>query len=177
LWLGGRDERVVGYTNADYAGDLDDSKSTSGNICFYKGGPVSWGCSKQTCVALSTTESEYIAAFKAAQTAIWLGLLETEVETEELYLSTVTSKTPTPVTIFCENQSAIRRVKNPLFYQRTRHINVRYNFIKDYQEKNQISMQYVESSNQLSDIFTKPLPAPAFTDIRGRIGFGTLLKK
>ncbi|XP_046449303.1 secreted RxLR effector protein 161-like [Daphnia pulex] len=79
LWLGGRDERVVGYTNADYAGDLDDSKSTSGNIFFYKGGPVSWGCSKQTCVALSTTESEYIAATKAAQTAIWLGLLETEV--------------------------------------------------------------------------------------------------
>jgi hypothetical protein len=81
-WLGGKDEPVIGYTDADYAGDLDDSKSTSGNIFFYKGGPVSWGCSKQTCIALSTTESEYIAATKAAQTAIWLGLLETELEME-----------------------------------------------------------------------------------------------
>jgi hypothetical protein len=54
---------------------------------------------------------------------------------------------------------------------------VRYNFIKDYQEKNQINMQYVESSNQLADIFTKPLPASALTDIQDRIGVGTLLKK
>ena len=84
---------------------------------------------------------------------------------EELYPPTMTSKTPTPVTIFCDYQSAIRRVKNPEFHQRTRHINVRYNFIKDYQEKNQIDMQYVESSNQLADIFTKPLPVPDFTDI------------
>jgi hypothetical protein len=82
---------------------------------------------------------------------------------EELNPSTMTPSTPVPVIIFCDNQSAIRRVKNPEFHQRTRHINVRYNFIKDYQEKNQINMQYIESSNQLADIFTKPLPAPAPT--------------
>jgi hypothetical protein len=89
----------------------------------------------------------------------------------------MTLSSPAPVLIFCDNQSAIRRVKNPEFHQRTRHINVRYNFIRDYQEKNQINMQYVESSNQLAEIFTKPLSAPAFTDIRDRIGVGTLLKK
>ena len=96
---------------------------------------------------------------------------------EELNPPTMTLNTPVPVIIFYDNQSAIRRVKNPEFYQRTRHINVRYNFIKDYLEKNQINMQYVESSNQLADIFTKPLPGPDFTDIRDRIGVGTLLKK
>jgi hypothetical protein len=96
---------------------------------------------------------------------------------EQLNPPTMTSSTPLPVITFCDNQNAIQRVKNPEFYQRTRHFNVRYNFIKDYQEKNQINMQYVESSNQLADIFTKPLPAPAFTDIRDRIAVGTLLKK
>ena len=174
LWLEGRDEGVIGYTDADYAGDTDNSKSTSGNIFLHKGGPIAWGSSKQTCVALSTTESEYIAATKAGQTAIWLGVMEMELENET---SNSVAPTPASVPVYCDNQSAIRLVKNAEFHQRTRHINVRYHFIKDYQEKKLIDLQYVESSNQLADIFTKPLPAPAFTDLRERIGVELLPKK
>lgn len=154
---------------------MDDGKSTSGNIFFCKGGPVAWGSSRQTCVALSTSESEYIAAAKAAQTAsIWLGLVEAELETEEQEITIpVMLKLPS-VPLYCDNQSAIRLVKNAEFHQRTRHINLRYHFIRDYQEQKRIDVQYVGSSNQLADIFTKPLPAPAFTELRERIGVGTL---
>lgn len=170
LWLGGGNEGVIGYTDADYAGDLDGCKSTSGNIFFYKGDPIAWSSSKQTCVALSTTESEFIEATKAAQTAIWLGLMETELE------QTTTARDepkPRPVTIFCDNQSAIRLVKN------AESINERDTLTSGTISSGttkQIDMQYVESCNQLADIFTKPLPLPVFTEMRERIGVGTLPK-
>ncbi len=97
-----------------------DSKSTPGNTFFYKGELISRGCSKHNWVAHSTTESEYITATKRKKNAIWFNLLETELETEEKQPPASKRTTPLPVTIFCDIQRSIQRVKNPEFHLPTR---------------------------------------------------------
>ena len=79
IWLGGNRKGLIGYTDADFAGDRNDYRSTSGGIFFFNGGPVSWFSKKQPCTALSTTESEYIAACEATKTIIWLSCLLEDV--------------------------------------------------------------------------------------------------
>ena len=95
-----------GYSDADWAGDIDDCKSTSGYVFQIGGAPVSWKSSKQSCVALSTTEAEYIALSTAAQEAIWLRRLLSELKRESMK----------PTTIYEDNQSAICLSKNPQFH-------------------------------------------------------------
>ena len=166
LWLGGRrDEDVTGYTDADYAGDTDDRKSTSGSIFFFHGGPIAWSSRKQKCTALSTTEAEYVSLSEAIKDALWISSLAKD-------LSGGQQETPSTVPIFCDNQSAIKLVKNPEFHQRSKHIDVRYHFVRQQQSEERVDVQFVKSEDQLADIFTKPLPAPRFIDLRERIGVG-----
>lgn len=74
------------------------------------------------------------------------------------------------MSLFCDNQSAIRLVRNPEFHQRTKHIDVKYNFIREQQEKGRIDVKYIATEEQLADIFTKPLPGPRFAMLRELIG-------
>ncbi len=111
ILLGGKRLGLVGYTDADFAGDRVDYRSTSGSIFFFHEGPVSWSSKKQTCSALSTTESEYVAAFEATKTAVWLSHL----------LQDFTGMDLQKVPMFCDNQGAVRLAFNAEFHQRTKH--------------------------------------------------------
>lgn len=107
------------YSDADYAGDIDDRKSRSGCVLMLNGGPISWLSRKQTCTASSTIESEYIAACLASKETVWCRRL----------LRELTFIQPGPTRLLCDNQSAIRLVYNPEYHKRTKHIDVAFHLI------------------------------------------------
>ena len=142
----------VGYSDADWGGDLDDRKSTSGYIFQIAGGPVSWRSRKQSCVALSTSEAEYIALTSAAQEGIWLRQL----------ISEILKKPMKPVTIYEDNQSTICLARNPQFHGRSKHISIKFHFIRDNVKEGVIQMQYCKTENMTADILTKGLYGEKF---------------
>ena len=111
----------IGYSDADWAEDINDSKSTSGYLFQITGAAVGWRSKKQTCVALSTAEAEYMALANAAQEAIWLRQLSNDLGSQ--------SKEPT--VIFEDNQSAICIAKDAQFHGRSKHIGIKYHFIRE----------------------------------------------
>lgn len=157
---GNAQENLIGYTDADYAGDLDTRKSTSGYIFIYQGGAVSWASRRQQCTSLSTTESEFVAACETAKEAVWIQRL----------LSEIRPYNNKPVPIRCDNQSSISLIRNPEHHQKTKHIEVKYFFVRDQQNIGNIDVTYIGTADQLADILTKPLPRPRLEDLRTRIG-------
>jgi hypothetical protein len=151
---------ITGFTDADYAGDLDTRRSTTGFVFLLNSGPVSWSSRRQPCVSLSTTEAEFIAASETVKEAIWLKRLLTEIG----------NNGDKPIPILCDNDSTIKLVKNNQFHQRTKHIEVRHYFVREKQEAGEIEVSYVPTQDNLADIFTKPLPNPRFCDLRARLG-------
>lgn len=140
---------LEGFTDSDWGGSLVDRKSTSG-MCFRIGSSViAWGSKKQDAVALSTTEAEYITATSAACQLVWLRRIMSDFGKEVMNSSV----------LWCDNQSAIVVAKNPALHGRTKHIDVRFHFIRALVSDGVIVLRYCNTGAQLADIFTKPLPA------------------
>ncbi|CAL8152242.1 unnamed protein product [Prunus armeniaca] len=141
-YVKGRKSVLIGYCDSDWGGSIGDSKSTSGTV------------------ALSTAEAEYISVAEATTQAIWLRfVLEDfgELQTEA-------------TSLHCDNISAIAITKNPVFHQKTKHIDRRYHFIKDALQEGVIDLEYCPTNEQLADIFTKPLAKDRFNYLRGMLG-------
>lgn len=151
---------MIGYTDADYAGCVDSRRSTTGSVFLYNQGPIAWSSRRQTCVAQSTTESEYIAASETAKEAVWIRRILPDLQ----------PGWKCPITIRCDNQGAIQLARHPDQRQKTKHIDVRYHFVRQQQQEGEIDIKYVDSANQLADIFTKALPGPRFIYIRDALG-------
>ncbi|GKU98369.1 hypothetical protein SLEP1_g11381 [Rubroshorea leprosula] len=155
---------IIGYSDSDWAGDLDDRKSTSG-YCFNFGATsFSWSSKKQSVVALSTCEAEYVAAASSACQAIWLLNL----------MNQIYAPMKGPMKIFVDNVSAIDLAKNPITHGRSKHIDVRFHFLRDQVGKKAIELVYCKSENQVADILTKPLKFEAFIKLRSMLGMTTL---
>ncbi|UYV70814.1 hypothetical protein LAZ67_8000723, partial [Cordylochernes scorpioides] len=150
-------DQLVGYSDSDFARDVDSRKSTSGYAFMMNGGTVSWASQRQPIIALSTTESEYIAACSAAKELIWIRRLLQGIGCD------ITKETE----LYIDNQAAIKLVENPVFHKRTKHIDVRYHFIRSKHEEGELKVHHVCSSEQLADIMTKPLPRNKFHYLRG----------
>ncbi|KAG8477717.1 hypothetical protein CXB51_027597 [Gossypium anomalum] len=118
--FGRTEDGVIRYVDADFVGDLDRRRSLIGYVFTIGGCAISWKATLQTTVALSTTEAEYMAITEACKEAIWLKGLFSELN-EDLQISTV----------FCDSQSAIFLTKDQMFHERTKHIDVRYHFVRD----------------------------------------------
>ena len=142
------------------AGDMDDRKSTSGVLFSLGGSPITWQSQKQKTVALSSCEAEYIAATSAACQAMWLRRL----------LEDMIGKQSDTTTIYIDNKSAIQLCKNPVFHDRSKHIEVRYHFIRECVESKKICVEHIRTEEQLADILTKPLGRTRFQELRARIG-------
>ena len=110
----GGDMCLVGYTDADWEGDIDERKSTSGYAFLLSRGVISWYRKKQTCTALSTMEAEFVACSAAVQEAVWLRRLYED-------LNVVTDATQ-PVILYCDNQTAIAYTKDPRYHSKSKHI-------------------------------------------------------
>lgn len=145
---GGNDLTFCGYSDADYAGCKKTARSTSGYVFVFGGGVISWGSERQRAVVLSTTESEYMAASHAIKELVWLKSLLTELLQGEI---------DAPF-FYMDCQSAIKLVRNPEYHKRTKHINVRYHFIREKFEDGVFQLKNVSTSEQLTDVITKALP-------------------
>lgn len=150
--------KLLGFTDADYAGCLNTRKSRSGFVFMFNGAPISWSSQRQSVVSLSTAESEYIALSHGAKEAIWLRQFLKELNINCNY-----------VEIFVDNQAAIKLASNSEHHKRSKHIDVRYHFIRDIVNKKQIALEYVSSKDQLADIFTKPLAKAQFCYLREKL--------
>lgn len=128
---------LIGFTDADYARDPASRRSTTGFVFLLNFGPIAWSSRRQNCVALSTTEAEFVAASETAKEAIWQKRMLHEVDPQRV----------TSVPLLCDNQSTIRLIKNPEFYQRTKHIDERYYFIRDTQEAGDIAVSYIRTED------------------------------
>ncbi|GJV11657.1 retrovirus-related pol polyprotein from transposon TNT 1-94 [Tanacetum coccineum] len=151
-------ETVV-YADSDHAGDYVDRKSTSG-ICTFVGCCLtSWFSKKQTALAISTTEAEYVSAGKACQQALWMkqALIDYDVRLDD-------------VPIMCDNKGAIDLSKNPVQHSRTKHIEIRHHFLRDNVQKGHISIEKVPSVDNIADILTKPLKRESFNYLRLGLG-------
>lgn len=157
---GKRKSKLIGFTDSDFAGDLNRRRSTTGYVFFLNNGPICWSSQLQKCTAQSTTEAELVAACGSSMEAIWLRRLINEIGLLPV------GATP----IKCDNQSTIQLIHNPVFHQKTKHIEVKYFLVRELQEKGDVDVSYVDTTNQLADIFTKPLPGPKFENLRSRIG-------
>ncbi|KIL57633.1 hypothetical protein M378DRAFT_16140, partial [Amanita muscaria Koide BX008] len=120
------------YTDADWAGDSSDRKSISGYTAILSGAAISWSSKKQSTVSLSSTEAEYIAAARGTQEATWI----------QTFLSEIGLPLKKPITLYVDNQSAIKLIQNPVAHDRTKHIDVKYHFIRDAQDKGLIKVEY-----------------------------------
>ena len=158
----GNNLRLLGYADADWAGDLQDRKSTSGYVFFLNGAPVSYCSKKQLSVALSTAEAEYMAASLAAQETMWLRCLLQEMGVEQ----------EGATTLLQDNQGAIAIAKNPELHSRTKHIDIRYHFIRECVESKVIKEEYCATQDMVADILTKPLGGQVFSRLRSKLCVG-----
>lgn len=140
--------------------NLDDRKSTSGYVFLIGGSAVSWASKKQPIVTLSTTEAEYVAATSCAQQAIWL----------KQVLEEMGSKQDGSIVIWCDNSSTIKLSKNPVFHGRSKHIAVRFHFLRNLAHDGVVKLVHCDTSEQLADMFTKPLKLEAFEKLRKVLG-------
>lgn len=148
------------YSDSDWAGRIDDRKSTSGVLLCVNGSPVVWMSKKQTSVALSTAEAEYVAMALAVKEAKWLYALLCELKcVVEL-----------PMILYTDNQAAITIATNPgSNHARTKHIDIKFHFIRDEINKNIIKVKWIETKKQLADILTKSVKPQPFTHVRNII--------
>ena len=138
------DEVVVGCVDSDYAGCLDTRRSLTGYVFNVLGGCVSWKSNLQKVVALSSTEAEYMAATEAIKEAIWL-----KGFTQELGLKSEN------ITVFCDNQSALHLMKNPMYHERSKHIDIRLHFIRDIVSSEQVRVLKINTNHNPADMLTK----------------------
>ena len=147
------------YCDADYAGDPDTRRSTTGYVFIMYGGVVSWSSRLQPSVALSTAEAEYMAAATATKEALWLRILLKDQECQD-----------ETVNIKCDNQGAIQLGKNPIASQRSKHIDVRYHFVREHVQSGDVIFKYCATQEMVADILTKPLPRAKFVFCREKMG-------
>ena len=149
---------LIGFSDADYAGYQVDRKSTSGACEFLGECLVAWHSKKQTFVAMSTAEGEYIAAGSCCAQVLWM-----QQTLEDFGISC--SKTP----IYCDNTAAINISKKPVMHSRTKHIDVRHHFLRDHVAKGNIELIFIPTEHQCADIFTKPLSEDRFGIMRNEL--------
>lgn len=138
-------QNITGYCDADWASDVYDRKSCTGYVFMLQGGAICWRSHKQQTVALSTAEAEYMAMSSAAQEALYLRQLHDELGQRQ----------NNPVIIHCDNQSAIKLSMNDGYLPRSKHIDIRYHFLKDHVNNRLVNFCYVKGENMIADNLTK----------------------
>ena len=145
------DLELVAYTDSDCGGCNQNRKSTSGGCQFLGGRLVSWQCKKQTSVAISTCEAEYVAAGSCCSQVLWM-----QQQLRDYGLNF----TQTP--IYIDNQSTMSITNNPVKHSKTKHIEIRHHFIRDCAEKNLIKLVKVPTEDNFADLFTKAFDRSRF---------------
>jgi transposase InsO family protein len=151
--------RLIIFSDADMAGDIDGRRSTSGVLVFLGPAPISWQSLKQKIVALSTCEAEYVAAATGACQGVWLRRLLEEIAGAQA-----------PPMLRVDNQPAIALAKNPVLHDRSKHIDVKFHFLRSCVDEGKIVIEFVDTNRQLADILTKSLGRLRFSEMKKMIG-------
>lgn len=152
--------RLQVYTDSDYARDLEDRRCTSGYAFILSNAAICWSSRKQEIVTLSSTEAEYVAATTCACHCVWLKGLMEELSNEQIGT----------VNIMCDNSSSIKLSKNPVLHRRTKHIDVRFHYLRELVNKGKVQLVFCSSENQIADIMTKPVKLEVFEKMRTLLG-------
>jgi transposase InsO family protein len=147
------------YTDADWAGDLDARKSTTGYVIMIDNCIVSWVSKKQSTVSLSTAEAEYMSISSALQEMKWITQFLSEINYTQSSI---------PI-LYCDNQAAIAISKNDVNHSRTKHIDIRHHYIREAIQNHELDIKWIESEKQLADINTKALGRNTFERLRQKI--------
>jgi len=150
---------LVGYSDSDFAGCKLDRKSTSGTCHLLGSSLISWHSKKQACVAISTAEVEYITAGSCCAQILWI---KQHLENFGLKIN--------KVPLLCDNTSAINLKNNQVQHSRTKHIEIRHQFIRDHINNGDYEIKFVSTESQLADIFTKLLSKDRFYSLRNELG-------
>ena len=148
--------QLLGYCDADYAGDLDDRHSTSGNLFLMNGGSITWTSKKQPIVTLSTTETDYVSL----SVAVWIRQL-----LDDLHMSQ-----DQPTVIMEDNQGAICLANNPVIHSRTKHVDIRYHYVREAIGNRAVKVQYCPTEEMVAELLTKALPKSRFPTLRHKVG-------
>ena len=161
LWLsyGEQQRELLGYADAD-GSMAEDRRAVSGYAFLIHGGAISWSAKRQEIVSLSTTESEYVAATSAAKEALWLHSLITQ-----LFGTTLDA-----TTLFSDNQSAIVLTKDHQYHARTKHIDIRFHFIRWIIEEGSLQLIFCPTTDMVADALTKALPSPKVKHFAAELG-------
>ena len=123
-------------------------------------GVISWFSMKQSCVALSAAEAEYVAAYSASCEGVWIRKLLSDLFDLQLDATC----------IYCDNQSCVKLSENPVFHDKLKHIEIKYHYIRDMVQRGAVKLQYVVTDEQIADVLTKPLARVKFEYFREKIG-------
>ena len=148
------------YVDADWGGDRTDRKSNSGYCMTYKGCTIAWTSKKQSLVTLSSTEAEYIALTESLQEVLWLRRL----------LKDFNQDVSQPITVYEDNQNCIRLLQNPKSSLRTKHIDIKYHFVRDLYQSKDSDLRYCPSEHMIADLLTKPLESVKIRQLSMDIG-------
>lgn len=150
----------MGFTNSDFARNIDDRRNTSWHVSMLGSGVVSQLLKKQQIVTLSTIEAEYVTTTSCAYQAIWLRKI-----LEELHF-----KQERPTSIFCDNSSVIKLSKNHIIHGRNKHIDMKYHFLCDLTKDGIIDLIFCRSEYQIANLFTKSLKLASYVKFRKLLG-------
>ena len=153
------DVELTGYSDSDWAGNPDDIKSTSGYAFNIGTGVMSWSNKKQLTVSLSSTKAEYKALCNATCEVVWLRRI----------LEDIGNKQMKPIVLKCDNQSSIKLAHNSIYHARTKHIEIQHHFVREKIQSKEIDLSYCNTTDNVVDIFTKPLGKMNFEECRKQL--------
>jgi len=151
-----KNEEITGYSDSDWAANVDTRRSTTGYVFFLCGGPISWRSKVQPTVALSSTEAEYMALTSSAQEAMSLRMMADDfhIKVEE------------PVLVYEDNQGAIAMAQNPVMHKTAKHIAIKQHFIREKVLNGDVRLEYVSTDKMIADALTKSLSKVIFLRLR-----------
>jgi hypothetical protein len=142
---------LIDYSDADWGRDADQSKSTSGYAFLFNDSAILWKSKKQSCITLSIMEAKYIACFAATQDVIWL---KSFIYHYQINIDSVT--------IYCDNIVAVTMAKDSKYYEKTKHIKMRYQYIREAIIEHNVILKHISTNSMVGNLLTKPIARDVF---------------